>query len=114
MAAVLGYRGNQADRNMVALLLQPIGAGCALTVWRNDGVEWACLPDIKINNLPRFGTMQLATTEHRATLSINNEEIITLTTETLGLERCDHGVGIRWIGASVRPIEPDCSAQDLK
>jgi len=105
VSAVLGYRGNGADRNMVALLLQSTGTSVTLCVWRHDGLEWVCLPDIKIRNLPCSGTMQLATTEDRATLSINNEEIITLNTDTLGLERCDHGIGIRWTGASVRPVD---------
>lgn len=109
VAAVVGYRGNGADRNMVALLLQPTGASCTLTVWRNDGLEWVCLPDINIHNLPRSGTMHLEATEHRATLLINNEEIITVRAETLGVERCDQGIGIRWIGASVRPVEAACS-----
>lgn len=110
VSAVLGYRGNGGDRCMIALLLQPTGVSSTLTVWRNDGLVWVSLPDMNIHNLPGFGTMQLATTEHRATLSINNEEIITVSAETLGVERCDQGVGIRWAGASVRPVEAGCCA----
>lgn len=53
--------------------------------------------------MPASGEMQLVATESHAILLIDNVEVITLSAEVLGLERCDRGLGIRWIGAAVRP-----------
>lgn len=104
VSAILGYRGEGGDRCMAALLLQPTGEASALSVWRHDGHEWSCLPDIQAHNLPASGEMQLVTNEEKAILVIDTVEIISLSAETLGIERCDRGLGIRWLGASVRPM----------
>lgn len=54
--------------------------------------------------LPLSGTMQLTATDRRATLSVDGKELISLSADTLGLEHCNQGLGIRWTGASVRPV----------
>jgi hypothetical protein len=104
VSAVVGYRGSGGDRNMVALLLQPEGATAVLSIWRHDGKDWACIVPGHARGLPCSGTMRLETTRQRVALSIDDAEVVTTSAEVLGLERCDEGLGMRWIGASVRPV----------
>lgn len=103
VSAVIGYRGRGGDVNMAALLLQPAGLRASLSVWIHDGKTWSLLPAIGIHDLPQAGTIKLASAEREAVLSIDDKKVISLTAETLGVERCDQGLGIRWTGASVRP-----------
>ena len=105
VSAILGYAGQGGDTNMVAILLQPDGQAAALSVWRHDGLEWRCLPHISVRNLPLSGSAQLAASVLKASLRINDSKIITLTSKDLGLSRCDRGLGIRWMGATVMPVE---------
>lgn len=102
VSAVLGYRGQGADSHMAALLLQPVGNLASLSVWVNDGQVWSHLPVIQAHELPQSGTLQLVSSPQEAILSIDGMHVISLNAETLGLERCDQGLGIRWTGASVR------------
>lgn len=104
VSAVFGYQGGGGDCSMVALLLQPSSGSAILSAWRHDGAEWNVLPDIHVPDLPLFGTMQLVTTPQQATLLVNDQRITILNAEELGMERCNCGLGIRWIGASVRPL----------
>lgn len=104
VSAVLGYRGEGGDRCMAALLLQAQGDDGALSVWKHDGNAWSSLPHTHVFNLPLRGMMHLAATADQAVLSIDGVEVIALSRETLGLERCDRSLGIRWIGATVRPV----------
>ena len=102
VSAILGYRGKGGDQGMAALLLHSDDDGKGmLSVWRNDGDEWFCQPNIQIADLPLKGTMQLSATEHFATLSIDGVKVVTLNAGDLGLERCDRDLGIRWIGSSI-------------
>lgn len=105
VSAVIGYKGKGADSHMAALLVQPAGTSASLSVWINDGQGWSHLSDIQAHNLPQSGTLQLSTSSQEATLSIDSIQLISLSAATLGLERCDQGLGIRWTGASVRPSE---------
>lgn len=107
VSAVLGYHGEGGDCSMVALLLQPSSGSAVLSAWRHDGAEWKALPEIHVPNLPLSGAMQLVTTQQQATLLINDQKITTMNAEELGMECCNRGLGIRWIGASVRPIAVD-------
>jgi len=104
VSAVLGYQGAGADRSMIALLLQPSNGNAVLSLWRHDGAQWSLLANNQTLDLPLSGAMEVVTTDQQATLSIDGEQMITLNFEALGLERCNHGLGIRWIGASVRPL----------
>jgi hypothetical protein len=88
---------------MVALLLQPSSGNAVLSAWRHDGAEWKVLPEIHVPNLSLAGAMQLVTTQQKATLLVNDQQITTMNAEELGIECCNRGLGIRWIGASVRP-----------
>ena len=105
VSAVVNYKGSGGDRDMAALLLQPNGPTSSLSFWRHDGLQWSCLPGLKFHNLSLSGIMQIETTEDEAVLSIDGVDIVTLSVDVLGLDRCDRGLGIRWMGASVKPIE---------
>lgn len=107
VSAVFGYQGGGGDSSMVALLLQPSSGSAVLSAWRHDGAEWKVLPEIHVPNLPLSGTMQLVTTQQQATLLVNDRQITTMNAEELGMECCNRGLGIRWIGASVRPFAVD-------
>lgn len=104
VSAILGYRGEGADRCMAAFLLQARDSDCVLSVWKHDGQEWSSLPQVFVFNLPLKGTMQLFSTTDHAALSIDGVEVVSLSGETLGLDRCDLNLGIRWIGATVWPV----------
>lgn len=103
VSAVFGYQG-EGDRNMVALLLQPSGGSAVLSAWQHGGDNWRILPNLHVPNLPIAGTMQLVTTQQHVTLLIDNQKIATLNSQELGIQRCNRGLGIRWTGASVKPI----------
>ena len=104
VSAVLGYAGHGSDSNMAALLLQPTeNDTAALSAWYNDGVEWQLLPNISATNLPLAGLLRLNASEDQGTLSIDGIELAHFSNEDLNIGRCDQGLGIRWIGAAVRP-----------
>lgn len=105
VSAVLDYRGDGGDRCMTALLLQPAGSFSELSVWQNSGYDWSRLPEILVKNLPFSGKIELQTKKHQATFSIDGKEIVVLSVKALRLEHCDRGLGIRWMGALVRPVE---------
>lgn len=105
VSAVIGYNGQGADSTMAASLLQPVGDSASLSVWIHNGQSWSHLPEVQVHNLPHSGTLQLETTFQIATIMIDGEVVMSLNRETLGLERCDEGLGIRWSGATVRPKE---------
>ncbi len=89
---------------MAALLLHPHDQGAALSVWVHDGSVWEPLPDISVSGLPVSGSIRCVTSASEVVLFIDQHEVLRLTATTLGLSRCDEGLGIRWIGASVKPI----------
>lgn len=102
VSVVLGYRGNGNDTHMVAFLLQPSGlSNATLTFWRHDGKAWVRMPDSMIHNLPKKGTLTLTTNEVKVVLKINRDEILRANAQSLGLECCNSGLGIRWKGAAV-------------
>lgn len=105
VSAVLGYAGQGGDTHMAAVLLQSVGnQAAALSVWRHDGSAWHQLPRIAVLGLPMAGELQLNTTPARATVLVAGSEVLRLDASTLGLGRCDEGIGIRWIGATVKPL----------
>lgn len=102
VSAVLGYEGSGADCNMSAILLQPFKNTAQTSLWRHDGKAWICLTtEGDAIEVPLSGSVTLETQAKTARLLINNKEIMTLQAETIGLDRCDQGLGIRWMGATV-------------
>jgi hypothetical protein len=106
VSAVLGYAGRGSDVNMAALLLQPNGSGGAtLSAWNNDGHEWHLLPTISETNLPLAGRLELNVNPNEGTLSADGIVFARFSKEDLRIPCCNLGLGIRWLGASVRPRE---------
>lgn len=105
-SAVVGYRGAGGDTDMVAILLQPAEQSASLSVWRQNGVSWSLVPGICVQNLPLSGVLQLTASETELRVAINQNEVLKLKAKALGLEMCNTGMGIRWIGASVKPKNP--------
>jgi len=105
VSAVLGYAGNWDDTRMAALLLQPDGKAATLSVWRQDGQAWAPLPGVVVRGLPLTGAMRLHISDAKVSLAVDRKKVLTLSAAELGLTRCDEGLGIRWTGSSVRPLE---------
>jgi len=106
VSAVLGYKGLGGDTDMAALLLQPAGSSsAALSIWRHDGNMWARLPDVAVENLPLAGNCRVLVSDAEVVLMIDNREIQRFNKTTLGLERFSFGLGVRWIGASVKPTD---------
>lgn len=106
ISAILGYQGNGGDSTMSAVLLRPVDDKAVLSVWRNDGQTWSLLPvNHVLTALPLSGTMRVAVTEKQATVQFSDGTSIVLSNEQLCLDRCNHGLGIRWAGGAVRPVE---------
>lgn len=106
ISAVLGYQGNGGDSTVSAVLLRPVDAKAVLSVWRNDGQTWSLLPIPNVfTHLPLSGTMTVAVTEKQATVQFSDGTSMVLSNEQLCLDRCNYGLGIRWAGGSVRPVE---------
>lgn len=105
VSAVLGYAGHGGDTHMVAVLLHGVGSHqAAMSVWRHDGSEWQQLPQITVPDLPMAGELHVHSTAAQATVLVGGREVLRLDASTIGLERCDAGVGIRWMGATVKPL----------
>ena len=102
VSAIVGYRGNGADKYMVAFLLKSLRNNSTLSVWKNDGSEWIYLPDILIDKQPLAGEVRLTVSEDGAVLYIDSIRVLTCTAQTLELNKCDFGLGIRWIGSTIR------------
>lgn len=106
VSAVLGYTGKGGDTNMAALLIQSSVGGGVLSAWRHKGDGWRQLTEIaNVFGLPLEGDVQLKTSHLTAILSVGGAEILRLDASTLGLDHCNRGLGIRWIGATVKPLD---------
>jgi len=103
VSAVIGYSGAGGDSNMSAFLLRPDGEMAFLSVWKNDGVQWIDAPDIAIMNCPLEGRVECEASKDKVKLLIDKREIISMSADQLGVRRCDSGLGIRWLGARVKP-----------
>lgn len=101
-SAIVGYRGNGADICMTAFLLKAFGNQSTLSLWKNEGSEWVCMPGVQIEKLPLAGKIRLVVSVDKATLYIDSKMVLECAAQMLGLSRCDFGLGIRWIGATVR------------
>ena len=107
VSAVIGYQGDGGDKSMAAILLQPSMSSASLSVWLHDAQEWTRLPRHEVGNLPLSGVIQLSVTASHASLRIDEQEVIEFASHVIGVSRCDQGLGIRWTGCSVRPLEPE-------
>lgn len=106
VSAVLGYAGKGSDSTMAALLLQPSDHKSAtLSAWKNDGVEWQLLPSINACNIPLAGRLELHVNSDEGSLSVDGKVFAQFSKEDLDVPRCDLSLGVRWLGASVRPRE---------
>lgn len=106
VSAVLDYKGTGGDTDMVTLLLQPVDSSSAvLSIWRHDSKEWKCLPDVAVGNLPLVGNLRVLVSDAEVVLMINNREIQRFANTMLGLQGAGFSMGMRWIGASVKPVD---------
>lgn len=106
VSAVLGYTGKGGDTNMAALLVQSSGKEGVLSVWRHHGETWKQLSEVAaVFGLPIKGDCQLSVTSSTAILLIGDVEVMRLDASVLGLDSCNKGLGIRWIGATVKPLD---------
>ncbi len=106
VSAVLGYRGSGGDTHMAAILIQSSGKKGALSAWRHDGEVWRQLPEFKtVFGLPMQGDFYLDVTPSTAIVCIGDAEVLRLEASTLGLDYCNKGLGIRWMGATVKPLD---------
>lgn len=106
VSAVLGYSGQGGDTHMAALLIQGSGKEGVLSVWLHNGEMWKQLPGCAaVFGLPMEGDVLLSVTPSSSTLSIAGVKVLSLDVSTLGLDCCNRGLGIRWIGATVKPLD---------
>jgi hypothetical protein len=101
VSAVIDYRGSGGDALMTALLLQPAERGAVVSVWRHAGRDWTLLWQLD-EVVPLSANLRVAATANDVTLAINDRPVLSATAHELGVERCDNGLGIRWLGADVR------------
>ncbi len=102
VSVVVGYAGDGADTNMAALLLQSSGSAATLTLWRHDGRQWLAIKTI-LGGLPTSGRLLVKASPSHIELSIDASRVTTVSSHDLGVERCDTGLGIRWLGSTIQP-----------
>ncbi|MCE1191518.1 MAG: hypothetical protein LWW96_05125 [Acidovorax sp.] len=105
VSAIAGYQGNGADKCMNAFLLKSFENQAILSLWKNDGECWAHVPGVQIDKQPLTGKVRLVVSQNRVTLYINSKIVLECPAQIFGATRCDFGLGIRWMGAAVRPEE---------
>lgn len=105
ISLVLDYRGSGDDTNMTALLAYPLNEQlAALSLWKHNGTTWQSVKAL-IDNLPLEGTLGIVQIEKTMVIQLNGKEILQLSHAELGLEGNVETIGIRWVGAAVKPIE---------
>lgn len=104
VSAVLDYRGLGGDTDMTALLLQPADGVGRLSVWRQNGQAWSLVDGIGAGALPLSSTFRVTMASDAITVLVGGTEILRLPCESLGLDKRLAPIGIRWLGATVRPI----------
>jgi hypothetical protein len=101
-SVVVAYRGAGGDTSMMAFLLQNAGPDASLGLWCHNGSQWSAIKPIA-PGLPLFGRVHVAASSAQIRIAINGRNVVTMTNSDLGVERCDAGLGIRWVGATVSP-----------
>lgn len=104
VSVVLGYSGSGGDTHMTALLVQSAGQEAMLSAWCQNGTSWARMPNIAVSDIPRAGRIQIFACELAVRILVDQKEVINLSASELGLQRCNEKLGIRWIGATVKPV----------
>jgi hypothetical protein len=101
VSAVIGYRGNGGDTDMMALLLQPNGNTATLSLWIHDGKIWMRQPGTQISQLPLSGKMRTDRRVDSLVTFINDKSVAEISRqETYNFAGA---LGIRWKGAQVKP-----------
>ena len=103
VSAILAYHGFGGDTHMTAILLHPEGDFARLSAWRQDGESWSAIPGIRADNLPLASSFSVAISKEEVTVAIGGVEALRTSAQSLGLKTVETRVGIRWIGATVRP-----------
>ena len=101
VSCVIDYKGNGGDTNMTALLIQPVGDKAQLSLWNQDGLAWSVTAGVSVRDLPISGHVIMTMNETSVDLNINGVKVITLPTKQFHIE--DGTLGIRWIGAHIKP-----------
>ncbi len=104
VSAVLGYAGENNDASMNALLLQRVENGAYLSLWQHHGTEWQMNPQVSVSNLPITGIMKIVIHENEVSLFIEDNKVLCLNATDFNLKNYRNGCGIRWIGATVKPV----------
>lgn len=104
VSAVLDYRGFGGDTDMTALLLQPADGVGRLSVWRQNGQAWSLVDGIGASALPLSSSFRVTMTDDELVVVVGDTEFLRIPREAIGLDNPDARVGIRWLGATVRPI----------
>jgi hypothetical protein len=103
VAFVIGYDGGGADRNMVALLLQSSTIGASVSVFRHGGTEWTQEETVTLSpdaGPKAAGTLRLDRTEMGASVAVDGTTVLEVAADRLPVGP----IGIRWCGATVRPV----------
>ena len=103
VAFVIGYDGGGADRNMVALLLQSSTSGASVSVFRHGGTEWTQEETVTLSpdaGPQAVGTLRLDRTEVGASVAVDGTTVLEVAANRLPAGP----IGIRWCGATVRPV----------
>lgn len=102
VSAIIGYRGNGGDTDMMAILLQPAGDTVTLSLWINDSHAWVQAPEFQANLLPLSGRMRAERKLDSVVVFINDKPVIEIPRQ-LTYNHSVGTLGIRWIGAQVKP-----------
>ena len=104
VSLVADYRGNGADANMDAFLLQRSGTGAMLQLWRHEGIEWTVAGAARVGGLPLTGEMEIRTTGRTASIYLGGAQVLA----DIALQNhagAGGRLGIRAVGASIRPLD---------
>lgn len=104
VSAVVGYHGKGGDTDMLALMLLRTGEHAASAIWRHDGETWQVTPEAGKSGLPLRGVMQLRDEANAYVLYVDGREV--LRQPRNASIRPGGRIGIRFIGARVRPVQP--------
>lgn len=102
VSIVLGYRGRGSDSHMAAILIQSAGSEARLSYWINDGGEWRSEPVVATIGLPLAATLNVVSDGNVVTISVAGHVIHALPSDQVVRE--PGRLGVRWIGAGVKPI----------
>lgn len=102
VSLVLGYDGGGSDSHMSAVLIQSSGSDARLSFWVNDGKAWRTEGIITASAVPLAGTITVESSGSRVRVCAAGRSFEDIPASLIipGQGR----LGIRWIGASVIPV----------